>query len=132
MMSKEFALAVAALMSASAMLTAAPLASAEARVLELWHCELATGKTLADVKRVNGKWLKLQNEANPGADIQSWGLSSIVGKTADFKYIDSFPSLDVWSKSRAVSKTPAGVAMDAELSEVADCTSNELFDAESH
>ncbi|MEQ8859718.1 MAG: hypothetical protein RIC56_13825 [Pseudomonadales bacterium] len=107
-------------------------ARAEDRVVELWTCTLLDGKTLDDAKAVNGKWLKLQNSANPGAGIRSWGLTSIVGQPGSFMYLDSFPSLEAWSKSRAAIATPAGVAVDAELNATAECASNSLHEAIEH
>lgn len=105
---------------------------AEDRIVELWTCDLHEGKTVADAKAVNAKWLKLQNNANPGAGIRSWGLSSIVGQPGGFMYLDSFPSLEAWSKSKAAIATPAGVALEAELNAVAKCVSNSLHEAIEH
>jgi len=110
----------------------APLASAEDGVLEFWDCDLKEGKTLADAKAVNAKWLKMQNDANPGAGIRSWGLSSIVGEPGGFGYMDAFPTLEAWAKSRAASETPAGMAIDAELNGIAACTMNRLYQATEH
>lgn len=110
----------------------APVVQAEDGVLEFWKCELKEGKTTADAKAVNSRWLKFQKDANPGANIRSWGLTSVVGETASFGYMDAFPSLDAWAKSRAASETPAGVAIDAELNAVADCSMNRLYQATEH
>ena len=99
----------------------APLTHAEDGVLEFWDCDL-----------MEGKWLKMQNDANPGAGIRSWGLSSIVGEPGDFGYMDAFPTLEAWAKSRAASETPAGMAIDAELNGIATCTMNRLYRATEH
>jgi hypothetical protein len=114
------------------MLTMPLVAQAEDRVVELWTCTLQDGKTLDDVKVVNGKWVKFQNSSIPGAGIRSWALTSIVGQPGSFLYLDSFPSLEVWSKSRAASATPAGVALDDELNAVAECATNSLHEAIEH
>lgn len=110
----------------------APLTHAEDGVLEFWDCDLMEGKSLDDAKAVNAKWLKMQNDANPGAGIRSWGLSSIVGEPGDFGYMDAFPTLEAWAKSRAASETPAGMAIDAELNGIATCTMNRLYRATEH
>jgi hypothetical protein len=107
-------------------------ANAEDRVVELWTCTLKDGKTLEDAKQVNAKWLKFQNDTNPGAGIRSWGLTSIVGQLGGLTYLDSFPSLDAWAKSRAASTTPAGVAVDAEFDAVVTCSETRLFQATEH
>ncbi len=115
------------------LLLALPLmAGAEDRVVEIWNCALKEGKTLDDAKQVNSKWVKFQNEANPGAGVRSFGLGSIVGETGEFKYLDSFPTLDAWTKSKAAIATPAGVALEAELTAIADCSSNRLYQAIEH
>ncbi|MCB1685753.1 MAG: hypothetical protein R3E82_08700 [Pseudomonadales bacterium] len=122
-------IAAALLLSSSAI---APIVHSEDGVLEFWKCALKEGKTAADAKAVNAKWLKLQNGANPGANIRSWGLTSVVGETGSFGYMDAFPSLEAWAKSRATIATPAGAAIEAELNAVADCSMNRLFEATEH
>ena len=107
-------------------------ASADDGVLEFWECTLMEGKTPDDAARVNAKWLKLQNDANPDAGIRSWGLTSIVDEPGAFYWMDAFPTLDAWAKSRAVSETPAGQAIDEELNAVVQCTSNSLYQAKEH
>ena len=107
-------------------------ANAEDGVLEFWDCDLQDGKTLDDAARVNGKWLKLQNAANPDAGIRSWGLSSIVGEPGNFGYMDAYPSLDAWAKGRAAMETPEGQALDAEFNDIAVCSSNRLYQATEH
>ncbi len=118
-------LALTALFLASA-------ASAEDRVLEFWMCTLKEGKTLEDAATINGKWLKLQNDANPGAKIRSWGLTSIVGEPNAFGYMDSFPNLEAWAKAKAVIESAEGQALDAEFGALADCTRNRLYQATEH
>jgi len=115
-----------------AVLALSPMANAEDGVIEFWDCDLREGVTMADAAKVNAKWLKLQNDANPDAGIRSWGLTSIVGEPGDFGYMDAYPSLDAWAKSRAASETPAGQAIDAELDEIAECSVNRLYRATEH
>lgn len=110
----------------------APQIHAEDGVVEFWDCDLNEGMTLDDAKRINGKWVKLQNESNPDAGIRSWGLSSIVGEPGNFGYMDAYPSLEAWAKGRAVMQTPAGQALEAELDDVATCTVNRLYQATEH
>ena len=105
---------------------------AEDGVLEFWDCTLAEGKTPEDAARVNGKWVKLQNDANPDAGIRSWGLTSIVGELDSFGYMDAYPTLDAWTKGRAAMETPEGQALEAELDSVATCSVNRLYQATEH
>lgn len=114
------------------LLALVPQSHAEDGVLEFWNCDLADGKTPEDAARVNGKWVKFQNEANPDAGIRSWGLTSIVGEPGDFGYMDAYPTLDAWTKGRAAMETPEGQAIEAELNDVATCSVNRLYQATEH
>lgn len=109
-----------------------PVLAADNGVLEFWECSLKDGKTTDDAARVNAKWLKLQNDANPDAGIRSWGLTSIVDQPGAFYWMDAFPTLEAWAKSRAVSETPAGQAIDEELNAIVECKSNTLYQATEH
>ena len=106
-----------------------PLAYAEDGVLEFWECTLRDGRTMEDAAATNAKWLKLQNDANPGAGIRSWALTSIVADATHFYWMDAFPTLEAWAKSKSVIQTPAGQAIEAEFFSIADCTTNELHQA---
>jgi len=107
-------------------------ASADDGVLEFWQCTLRDGKTMEDAAEINGRWLKLQNDANPGAGIRSWALTSIVGDPSGFFYMDAYPTLEAWSKSKSVTQTPEGQALDAEFFALADCEQNRLYQATEH
>jgi len=113
-------------------LTLASHSYAEDGVLEFWNCTLHEGQTVEDAARVNGKWVKLQNQTNPDGGIRSWGLTPIVGDQGAFGYMDAYPSLDAWTKGRAAMETPAGQALEAELDAVATCEMNRLYQATEH
>ncbi|MGE0623497.1 MAG: hypothetical protein AB7I04_16525 [Pseudomonadales bacterium] len=113
------------------MLAWIPAFAAETSVLEFWECKLQDGKTMDDAAKANKKWLELQHEDNH-AEIRSWALTAIVGDLDGFYWLDSFPSLDAWTKSRLLSETPAGQAVDAELDAAVACTRNRVYRATEH
>lgn len=118
-------------MFATLLLGAAASAFSETDTLVIWTCTLNDGKTMDDVAAANGRWVKYQNRVNEGATIRSWGAESIIGDTG-FVYIDSFPSLEVWSAARDAMEAEEGVAIGDALDEAATCSSNSLYEATEH
>lgn len=96
------------------------------RYVEMWHCKVEDGKTMEDVKAANAKWVEHVNATVEGGDIDSYILTPVVGKRGGFMYADSFPSVEAWNSSRQAMKSEAGKAIDKELEEAADCSSNSL------
>ena len=106
-------------------------AFSETRTLVIWTCTLNDGKTMDDVAAANGRWVKYQNKVNEDAGIRSWGAESIIGATG-FVYIDSFPSLEVWSAAREAMDADEGQAIGDALDEAAECSSSSLYEATEH
>lgn len=96
------------------------------RVVEIWHCKVEEGKSMDDVKAANSKWVKHVNATVEGGDISSYILTPVVGKRGGFMYADTFPSMEAWNGTREAMKVGDGPAIDKELEEVADCSSNTL------
>ncbi len=96
------------------------------RIVEVWTCTLNDDQTQEDVQTTNTKWVAFMNAQVEGGDIQSYVLTSIVGNTEGFLYVDSFPDMRAWIAAKAASETDEGQAIDAELDEVSTCTSNTL------
>jgi hypothetical protein len=103
-------------------------ASAEDRVVDIWNCTVADGKTIADVHAANGKWVKYMNANVEGGDIYSYVLTPIVGKRGVFVYADSYPNLASWTAGQALEGDDL-TAINAELDEVADCSENTLHNS---
>jgi len=97
----------------------------ESRYLNLYQCKLKEDKTIDEVHAANGKWSRYVNANVAGGDIHSYVLQTVVGATGTFLYADSYPSLAAWE---AVSNIESDEmkAIDKELGEVADCSSNTL------
>lgn len=105
-------------------------ADSHERTVVIWKCKLNEGKTTADVQAANGKWVKHVNANAEGGEIRSYVLSTIVGDSEMFLYIDSFPSGEAWVASRGAMKSDEGKAINKELDEVAKCSSNSLYESE--
>ncbi len=118
-------------MFATLLLSAAASAVGETDIRVILTCTLNDGKTMDDVAEANGAWVKYQNRVNEGATIRSWGAESIVGDTG-FVYIDSYPSLEVWSAARDAMEAEEGVAIGEALDEAAECSSSSLYEATEH
>ena len=105
----------------------AAYAESNERMVTLWTCTLAEGKTQADVQTANGKWVKHVNASVEGGDIRSYVLTTVIGKPETFLYVDSFPSGQAWLASRAALKTEAGKKIEKELEAVARNTEGSLI-----
>ena len=69
----------------------AAYADSHERMVALWTCTLADGKTQADVQAANGKWVKHVNAAVEGGDIRSYVLTTVVGEPETFLYVVFLP-----------------------------------------
>ena len=126
-MNKSF---VAIALVVAALCAAAPaIAQSDDRVVEIWTCTVNDGKTIEDVKPINSKWVELQNATVEGGDINSYVVTSVVGMSGTFLYIDTFPGMDAWVAAKEVMKSDAGKALNKEFDEVADCSSNTLHNS---
>ncbi len=122
---------VVSTMFATLLLGAVASAFGETDIRVILTCTLNDGKTMDDVAEANGAWVKYQNRVNEGATIRSWGAESIVGDSG-FVYIDSYPSLEVWSAARDAMEAEEGVAIGEALDEAAECSSSSLYEATEH
>jgi hypothetical protein len=110
---------------------AAAYADSHERIVVIWTCKLNEEKTQDDVQTANKKWVKLMNDTVEGGDIRSFVLTTVIGSDTEvFLYADSFPSMESWNASRKVIQSEAGQAIEAELNEVATCSSNSLYESE--
>ncbi len=101
----------------------------EERIVEIWTCTLKEGQTEEDVQTSNARWVAFMNAQVEGGDIRSYVLTSIVGNTGEFLYVDSFPDMRAWSAAKAATETDEGQAIEAELNEDATCSSNTLHES---
>jgi hypothetical protein len=109
--------------------TLSTAASADTRTIEVWNCKLLDGKTIEQVQSADAAWLAFVNGKVQGAGVRAYTMTSVVGDSAGFLAVDSFPSMAAWVEAKAALKTPEGQAVDAAWSSVAECTSNTLHES---
>ena len=94
---------------------------------EVWECKAKEGKTLEDIQAVNSKWLKWMRD-NVDKDIESAVLTAVVGNLEHFIFVDTYPSLEVWSEGKtAQDETDEMDELDAEFEETAECGETRLW-----
>ncbi len=87
------------------------------------------GKTVEDVQAANKSWLTFVNGAVQGGGVQSYVVTSVVGDSTGFMFVDSYPSLAAWTTTEAALKTPEGLAVEATIIAVSLCTTNTLHES---
>ncbi len=120
----------AALVFALALGVCAAYADGHQRTVVIWKCKYAEGKTKEDVQAVNAKWLKLANAATEEGEVRSYVLTTVVGDTTGFKFVDAFPSESAWVAMRGAMKSEEGKAIDKEFEAVCTCSHNALYESE--
>ena len=68
--------------------------------VEVWTCQLEDEKTIEDAQAANSKWLAYVRE-NVSEDIASSLVTPVVGDLDEFVFIDTYPDLDTWAKTKA-------------------------------
>ena len=102
------------------------IASADS-VNEVWHCKVKDEKSLDDVQAVNSKWLAMVRE-HVSKDISSTVVSSIVGDSTSFLFVDIYADLATWEKTKTYLRD--NEAVDGLFSEVSECSQNSLYYSE--
>ena len=112
---------------ATGVLCTSAVVAAEPTFEEVWTCTLEDDKTIDDVQAANSKWLKWVNENVEGGNISSSVVSSVVGNTDVFLFVDSYPDLATWSAAKAALDTEEGQALEELFEGVSDCSENRLY-----
>jgi hypothetical protein len=102
----------------------------DTRVLEVWDCTIKEGKTVEEVTAHNANWLAMARSVN--AEVNSFGLESMVGETEVFMFVDSYPDLAAWGAVKVAMDSEQGAAIEDGFAEMLDCTSNRLFKSTQH
>jgi len=109
--------------------TLSAAASADTRFIEVWNCKLRDGKTIEQAQAANKTWLTFVNGKGEAGGVQSYVMTSVVGDSTSFIFVDSYPSMAAWATTRAALKTPEGLAADAVVIGVSQCASNTLHES---
>lgn len=96
-------------------------------VEEVWNCKVKDEKSLDDVQAVNSKWLTHVRE-NVSKEISSSVVSAIVGDSTSFLFVDSYPDLATWEKTKTYLRDNDEV--DDMFDDVSECSKNTLYNAE--
>ena len=96
-------------------------------VAEVWNCKVNDEKSLDDVQTVNSKWLALVRE-NVSKEISSSVVSAIVGDATSFLFVDSYPDLATWEKTKTYLRDNDEV--DDLFEDVSECSRNTLYNSE--
>ena len=111
---------------AACFLFAAGIAAAD-DYREVWQCEANEGKTLEDIQAINSQWLKWMRD-NVNEDIESAVLTSVVGDMTGFLFVDTYPSLEVWSEGKtAQDETDELDDVDAAFNDAVECGETRLW-----
>ena len=109
--------------------TLSTVANADTRILEVWNCKLIDGKTIEQVQAANKIWLTFVNGKGQAGGIRSYVMTSVVGDSTGFMFVDSYPNMAAWVETKAALKTPEGVAVEAGIIGVSLCTTNTLHES---
>ena len=96
------------------------------KVSEVFECELEKGMTMANAQAVNSKWLAFMH-ANVSKDITSVAAIVLVGKSDEFRYVDTYPDLATWAAAKAALETDEGQAIEGGFEGVIECNKNKLY-----
>jgi hypothetical protein len=96
------------------------------QVSEVFECELEKGMTMANAQVVNAKWLAFMH-ANISKDITSVAAVVLVGKSDEFRYVDTYPDLATWAAAKAALQTEEGQAIEGGFEGVIECNKNKLY-----
>ncbi len=93
--------------------------------IEVWTCTLEDDKTIEDVQAANSKWLAYVHE-NISEDIASSVVTTVVGDTSTFVFVDTYPDLDTWSNAKTRLDSDEADEIDDLFDDITDCTENSL------
>ena len=95
---------------------------------EVWQCKAEEGKSIDDIQAVNSKWLAWMRK-NVDKKIDSAVLTAVVGNLQGFVFVDTYPTLDAWSKGRGAQQDNEEMdALQEAFNEVMMCSENSLME----
>jgi len=96
------------------------------KVSEVFECELEKGMTMANAQAVNATWLAFMH-ANVSEEITSVAATVLVGKSDEFRYVDTYPDLATWAAAKAALETDEGKAVESGFEGIIECDENKLY-----
>ena len=93
--------------------------------VEVWTCTLEDDKTTDDVQTANTVWLAYVHE-NISEDITSSVVTSVVGDSTSFVFVDTFPDLDTWARAKTRLDSDEADEIEDLFEGIFDCSENSL------
>jgi hypothetical protein len=118
---------VITVMLASLLLSVGSFALADP-VTEVWTCTLNDGRTAEEVQAIGKKWVAVVRKISGNDEITSSYVTSVVGDTGNFLWVDTYPSLEAWAAAQtAIADSEEYAAVSEELNEAETCSGNRLY-----
>lgn len=97
-------------------------------VTEVWTCTLNEGKTAEEVQAVGKEWVAVVRKITGNDEITSSFVTSVVGDTGNFLWVDTYPSLEVWAAAQtAIQDSEEYAPVGEALAEMETCSGNRLY-----
>lgn len=113
--------------AASLVLSLSGTAAADS-VSMVWTCTLNDGVTAEQSATAGKKWVALARELTGNDEITSSRVTAVVGDTASFLWVDTYPSLDVWAALQTKwANSEEAAALDDVFQGNETCSSNRLY-----
>lgn len=109
----------------AAMLLLVSVGASAEPVTIVFYCELNDGNTKDDAMAINARWLKWARATGGSDEITSSFVSTLVGKSDGFMWVDTYPDIATWGKI-----VDADSDFDAEFDEVSSCSGNRMVRGE--
>ncbi len=93
--------------------------------VEVWTCTLEDDKKVEDVQTANSVWLAYVHK-NISEDITSSVLTSVVGDSTGFVFVDSFPDLDTWARAKTRLDSDEADELEDLFEGIFECSENSL------
>ena len=93
--------------------------------VEVWTCTLEDDKTTDDVQTANSVWLAYVHE-NISEDITSSVVTSVVGDSTSFRFVDTFPDLDTWARAKTRLDSDEADELEDLFEGIFECSENSL------
>jgi len=91
----------------------------------VFSCKLKDGSTKDDAMAINAKWLKWARATGGSDDIKSSYVTTLVGDSDGFMWVDTYPDIATWGKI-----VDADSEFDAEFDAISTCSGNRMIRGE--
>jgi hypothetical protein len=112
---------------ASLLLGVSGIAAADP-VTMVWTCTLNDGVAAEQSQAAGKKWVALVRKMTGNDEITSSWVTAVVGETGNFRWVDTYPSLEVWAAVQtAWANSEEAAALDEELETNETCSNSRLY-----